>query len=788
MAKFPSCIGLVALTATSVTAPPVIAQPAVQPGDEEPATIIVTARKRDEALSDVPVAVTAFGRAQIERLALNSVDDLANFTPGLTVSESAVSSGGGIYLRGVGSGSSNPMIDQSVAINIDGMQVGTFNVRKTGQIDVGQIEVLRGPQALFFGKNSPGGVISFRTNDPGPNREVVFSASHEFVSNDNWLQAVVSGPVSDALGLRLVGRYSDLGGYFNVKSVSGISDPLVVPSKVKHWPSGDEYFLRGTLLFEPGDGLQVRAKVAYNHSRIHGGSMTAYQRIACPYGAPQLQPDFPCKADRDVYLGSAPPAVMELEPRAQTLDGLGQRTDKQLLGTLEVNYDLGGGLRATALSGYYWFDEVNGHNASGGPRATVIPAYLPFNTSQFTQELRLASDWQGLINFMGGLFYESRKTEATQNGIITILPSGPFRMPDETAIQHQKAYSAFGQLTLKPTDALEVAAGLRWSREKKRLQFYYAGTDVTANLARDHLSFSNFSPEVTVSYHINPEIMAFASYKHGFKSGGFDSGFTNGGILKAPFSNNYNEEHVKGIEGGIKGTLGSLFFDLTAYTYDYDDMQVGTYDPDTISFKILNAAAARVRGIELNTNWRTPVSGLSLNGAIAYNDARFLNFLAGCYVGQTPAMGCNLTPNPRTGAFMQQDLSGRRLSNAPEWSGMAGANYSTHFVGDHRLDLSFDLSYSGTYTTNLLQGPYDVQKRFAKLNASVKFSSGNQVWDVMLIGRNLTNKYTYSSTSTLTFTGSGSGIPNARLGDLGAPVSRGREIFLQATVRPSFLN
>lgn len=793
MRKIVDGVCLVSLAAACLAAQTAAAQEQAAPEAENSArdtdegAIIVTARKREEALSDVPVAVTAFSAAQIEKLGLKGIDDLGSFTPGLIVSESAVSSGGSIFLRGIGSGSSNVLADQSVAINVDGMQVGTFNVRKLGQIDLAQIEVLRGPQALFFGKNSPGGVVSFTTADPGRDREVIFSANHEFVSNDSWVQAIVSTPLSDNAGLRLVGRYTDLGGYFHVRSVPGTGDPLVIPSSVKRWPSGREYFLRGTLVVEPDDKLFVRAKATYSHSFIRGGSATAYQRVACPYGAPQGQPDFPCVADRDVYLGSAPAAAIALEPDAPTTDGLGQRKNDQFLGTLELRYDIADGLRATSLTGYYSYNEVNDHNPSGGPRATVITPYLPFDMDQFTQEFRLSSDWDGPVNFTGGLFFEARKTSTQQNGIALIF-GPPIAFGEEAASQKQRAYSAYGQLIFNPVEPLEISAGLRWSKEKKSLRFFRNDVDLTGNLLNDHLTYDNVSPELTASYHLNPDIMAFVSYKKGFKSGGFDAGFTNGGILRTPFRNDFAEEHVEGFEGGIKGNVGRLFLDLVAYTYNYDDLQVSNYDPNTISFKVLNAAAARARGIELNARWRTPLQGFVLNGSVTYNDSRFKDFRAGCYVGQTPTLGCDLTLDPVSGDYKEQDLTGRRLNNAPEWAATAGASYGTELASGAELDLSVDLVYSGRYTTNLFQGPYDFQNAFAKLNASAKFTSADKSWDIMLIGRNLTNKYTVATTSALTFTGSGSGNPNARFADTYGVVSRGREIFLQVTLRPGFLN
>ena len=201
--------------------------------------IIVTARKRDELLEDVPTAISAFGADDIARLNLVSIDDLSSFTPGLQTAESSVSSGGSISLRGVGSGSSNYLGDQAVSINVDGMQIGTLNIRKSAQIDLAQIEVLRGPQALFFGKNSPGGVISMKTADPTHDRLVELQTGYETVSQDSYYQALYSGPISDSLGVRLVARYSDLNGYFNIKSVPANGDPLVTKAPIDSWPYGE---------------------------------------------------------------------------------------------------------------------------------------------------------------------------------------------------------------------------------------------------------------------------------------------------------------------------------------------------------------------------------------------------------------------------------------------------------------------------------------------------------------------------------------------------------------------
>lgn len=748
-------------------------------------TVIVTARKRDELIQEVPTAISAFGTEDIDRLNIASVDDLASFTPGLQTAESSVSSGGSISLRGVGSGASNYLGDQAVSINVDGMQIGTLNIRKAAQIDLAQIEILRGPQALFFGKNSPGGVISMTTADPTPDRLVEMEAGYEAVSQDTYYQALYSDQISDKVGVRFVARYSDLNGYFKVKSVPSNGDPLITPAPFSRWPGGEEFFARATVVIEPNDDLRIRGKLTYNESKMEGGSIMAQQRIHCPLGSPQLQPDFPCKPGRDIYAGNGRPEDVALAAGAPGRNGLGFRNNQQILGTLQADYNLTPDLTLTSVTGYYLFDELNAHDASVGPRAVLLVPYLPFEMRQFSQEVRLASDWAAPLNFTVGAFYETRDTYGSQDAVITAFPPASFAIGQEQTFQDQQAFSAFAQLIWDVNDRLEISGGLRYSEEDKTLRFFHRGVDVTANLVRDSLSFDNVSPELTVSYDLTDNVMVFGSYKQGFKSGGFDGGFTNGVIAAGNFANTFDEETVSGFEAGIKATLADqVVVNFTAYDYDYEDLQVGAFDPDSISFKVLNAAAAKVRGIELDANWRTPVEGLWLRGSLALNDAKFEDFLSGCYLGQTPAMGCNLNLNPVTGAYLQQDMAGKQMNNAPETAATAGVLYSGQFANGIGYDVALDATYSSEYYANLRQSPWDLQEAFTKLNASLRLYGGDDGWDVSLIGRNLTDEYTFNASAPITLTGGGSGIATAVPGDQSAVVSRGREVFLKFTWRP----
>ncbi len=740
--------------------------------------VVVTARKREERIIDVPAAVTAFGEAQIEQLNIQSVDELASFTPGLIVAESSVSSGGQISLRGIGTGSTNYLADQAVAINVDGMQVGSFNVRKSAQIDLAQIEVLRGPQSLFFGKNSPGGVLSFITADPTDQKEFSVSTEYETESGDVFYQALASGPISENVRGRLVGRFTDMNGYFNIRTVPSNGDPLVIPAHVKSYPSGEEMFLRGTIIADPTDKLDIRAKLTYSKSKIEGGSATGSQRFDCPLGDPQLQPNFPCKADRDIYKGGAPESIMTMIPGSRNLNGLGFRDNEQLLATLEGNYSLTDNLLLTSVTGLFDFSEFNSHNATPGPRLGIMVPYLPFEQKQWTQEFRISSDWTSSVNFMAGVFFEGKDTVAAQDAVIALF-GPPFAIGTEEAVEDQSAFSSFGQIRWEVSDNFELSGGLRYTTEDKSLKFYRNGADVTANLTADSVSFSNVSGEITGSYHPTADSLLFASYKEGFKSGGFDGGFSSGAIANPGYDNHYDEELVKGFEAGYKTNINSrLALSVTAYSYDYTDLQVGTYDPETITFKVRNAAKATIKGIESDVNWITPIDGISIQGSLAFNEAQFDKFLTGCYVGQSIANGCNLTPSPVNGVFQEQDLSGTTMQGAPEVVATASVQYITNLNNGYGIDAFLGASYSDDYTTNLRRSPQDVQDSFVKVNSTIKLTSPDEKWDLALVLRNLTDKITLNATGGSN-TGGGTGTNNASLGDRSGWVSYGREIFLK---------
>ncbi|HMP56631.1 MAG TPA: TonB-dependent receptor, partial [Novosphingobium sp.] len=587
---------------------------------------------------------------------------------------------------------------------------------------------------------------------------------------------------SDTVGIRVAGRYSEMKGYIRV-----VSPPVAgtTPMDIKRFPKQDEVFFRSTLAWNPSDRVSVKLKATITDTKMIGGSSNFSDIVACPYGVPQRPSETAsnCLNDGRILLTQIPAAAMALNPLLTNPNGSRANAQELITGTIE--WQASDALTLTSVSGYYGIREKLTSNGGYGPISNNTFA-VRFNNKQYSQELRLASDDDGPLNFLVGGFYEDRKLY-TLTAIV--VPQFLLRLPNESTNQRQKSTSAFGQILFDPTDQVQVTLGGRYTHEVKDLKDYTVtpvvggvyGTpvDVTQNplYGSTKLKFNNFSPEATVTWKPQDDLMVFASYKRGYKSGGFDAGYTNAGILANPArSQRFNPEKVEGVEGGIKSQFAGrqITMNLTGYWYDYKGLQVSVFDTIARAFRLQNAAKARVRGLELETRFRPDaVPGLNLHATLAYNDAKFREYLADCYQGQTKALGCNALFNPAPnqltppagsdlvngvfGTYTAQDLSGRRLRKAPKFAATFGGYYETAVTSGLMLSLSTDVSYSGSYVHGTNYQPLAGQDSFAKIDATLRLFREDKRWELAAIGRNLTNKRNLINGIDRTGTGSGKG-------------------------------
>lgn len=793
--------------------------------------IVVTARKRDERLQDVPVAITAFTAAELSRYGTQSLTQVAAQTPSLVAGISNnTTAGGNIVLRGVGSPATGPAIDQAVSVNIDGVQISKAYALRLGVYDLSRIEVLKGPQALFFGKNSPGGIISLVSSDPGDSLEAMVRGGYEFYAHKKFVEAMISSPITDSLGVRIDGSFTDDRGWFI--NTAAPTPAVAIPAALgggftapgigtthKYGPTSKNYFVRGTLAFSPSDAFDAKLKVAYNQFDQWGGLGFNNQLVACSLGQPyygvllNIPASRDCKLDRYTNAADFPASVANLNPLQR--DGRLFINNKQLLGSLQMNFKASDQISLSSVTGYWKMKEQYLGNFSFNSQAYLNGA-TQIEDEQVSQELRASTKFDFPVNVVLGAYYQHETVDmnfvTASDSLYTSLftgffaPPGPVVLISNQSQQKTRAWSVFGQAIANISSQVQFTAGARYSREKKQVRAFippniFTATGYQAILTPDERSFSNFSPEFALTYKPANNVTLFASYRYGFKSGGFDISSSTGAFGSPNAGDiSYDQEKVKGGEIGIKGTFldRQLQIDLSAYSFKYTGLQVASFDPRVVAFKVTNSGSARVKGIDLSAQLRpNQIDGLTLRSAIAYNSAKYIQFdTAPCYAGQSQALGCNLivssangqrivTPAGPSDVANAQDLAGRPLSRAPKWSLNFGATQLVKLPNDMSLSLAVDERYTSEYWAMAEQDPRSLAKEVWKLDASIALRGRDDRWELALIGTNLTNKL--RQLSTISYAGTplvpGTGTPVGTLGDLQGEPTEPRAVTLQATIK-----
>jgi iron complex outermembrane receptor protein len=760
--------------------------------------VIVTARKRQESILNVPVVVTALPQQQLQRFQVQNMKDIATLVPGLTVGESVLSIGTQISLRGVGTSAFDPGIDQSVVLNVDGQQFSQGLAFGSGFFDMQQVEVLKGPQALFFGKSSPGGVISIRTADPTDKLEVIGRAMHEFEASENRGDIIVSGPIINTLKGRLAATWGNEDGFYDNtafgSAVFGSRDPV----SNKLFPRRD-YQIRGTLLWNPTSQFDARLKVNQVFDRtLYAG---AQQYVQCPEGTGPV-PGFPvpfmggaedCVRDRTMnVVDYNPPAF----PVGLENNGTPFLQNTQTYGTLEMNWRPRGDLTVTSVTSYYLLHSNSMLNTTN----TTFAASLASVTNHFirhdtTEELRATSDFSGPLNFTGGLFFQRGfMGDQVFLGGNTALRFPPL-LVKETQEVDSKTNSVFGQLRWKIIPQVELAAGARWTDETRADNAFnlITGTRVPVPLITPEVKATNTSPEFTITYKPGDDWTIFGSLKRAYKSGGFD--------VATPASpttdNSFGDEKAEGYEIGVKGRMldRQMQMNLAWYDYRYTGLQVGgvSSEQGLPQIRTINAGSAITYGIDWDVAYRPEqIPGLGLQAAVNWNEGHFKTLdNAQCYGGQTIALGCNRSPNA-AGAFQAQDLSGSVLLRAPRWQANFGFDYTTDIGNGLTLVLANNNHYSSRYNTNL-DLPY-FQKGFIKMDLSATLQGANDRWELALIANNLNNQLTSSACSNFNGQGGGPflGLQNhgtttsgpSGIDEIACFMDRGREVWLRLTLKP----
>jgi iron complex outermembrane receptor protein len=787
------------------------AQPAKEAGGLE--EIVVTARKRVESAQDVPVSLTAITAEMIDRYDLTSLEKIAASTPQFNVGRASNGSGAQITLRGIGSQPTSIGLEQSTAIVVDGVYYGQGRVINEAFLDLSRVELLKGPQALYFGKNATAGVVNISTADPTKKWESMARAGYEFQARQPIVEGFISGPITSNLSFRLTGRFSKMYGdlfhniavpttltTFDLGNGFAATDRVQNPSRGP-FPGTDEKVVRGTLKWEPIDKLTLTLKAGFNVADDSSNAGNYVPSVCAKAdGTAQTNPLVRCAQSFDIHQPSAPAGFENGGVPGTRADGQPYNSYRSTTVTGTINYDIDR-FSIASITNYNKNRNEWGLGFNIESPTSYTTSHEDTTYWSFSNENRLQTNFDGPLNGMIGTYYQRSTRDYFQNGNFIPLTdsSAPaaFQNLAYTKDSQTKGetVSGFGQLSWKIVPKVELNAGARYVHETKDSYLFHPyiisvlrglflqydpnnpSTKVNANQ-----KFDNWSPEATIRFKPTEDVMIYGAYKTAYKSGGFSgSAFVVNG---APVSNvAFAPEKAHGFEGGIKTTLldRQLRLNMTAYSYTYDNLQVDFFDSISFQFITTNAGAATTKGVETEFEYAPrALPGLGLHGSVNYNKARYKDYIAPCYGGQSIQAGCSTT---FLGGF-GQDLSGAPTAMAPLVTASLGGSYETSVTDKLLLGFSVDTRYSSDYLASSFGEPLSRNGSYVNLDASVKLRTQDNHYEVALIGRNLTNKFRISGDLDAPNSGTGTGTANALPADILGFADNPRTIRLQFTWRP----
>ncbi|KQX19114.1 MULTISPECIES: TonB-dependent receptor [unclassified Sphingomonas] len=697
--------------------------------------IVVTAQKRSENVQRVPVAITVVDSKMLADRQIKSLLDLSGNLPAFKVSMSSPANR--IFLRGIGSGG-NGSFEQSVGTFVDGIYFGRAKSTESNFFDIERIELLKGPQSTYFGNSAIAGVLNITTKMPGKVAEGFARALYEPTDGGYAFEAGATIPLNAAFAVRVSGQVSGSNGWMFDEGYG-------------HKVGGDDN-KAGRVILSYDPGTNFKAWIKGEIGKEHNEGAIIGEGIRCPPPAPfVLNPTSFC----GIALANGF-TNYKLDNRRATTPGKFLNMTRQLV-TANMQLDLGG-VTVTSVTGFQHHNYQIFFDIDNSP-VDLLSATGPEKFSQFSQELRFASETGGTIEYIGGLYYQHSVLDQSTNiafSFLALPPALASLAPFGDSFQfHERAdsYSAFGALTWNISPDLKVTGGLRGTKVVKHdTQDVYFGranlpdgiVRVTGPLAatvnavfgpalgvnpgfrRVKGKYSHLMPSVNAQYQITPTAMAYAKYANGFKAGGFN-GFDATGV-NLPFK----PETVNAFEVGLKSKLfdGHVLFNFDLFYSKYKNLQQVTtqFSGNSILNIIRNVDGAVSKGIEVEGRWVID-EHWEMGGTFSYLQAHY-----GSYPNGSPR------PIDTLNGIRIRDYSGLRTAYSPKYSGAGDIQFHTPVGENLEFRARGSIYYSTDYVITDTLDPVLTQHDYAKLDAVIALSNPVAGWELSVIGKNLTNK------------------------------------------------
>ena len=687
--------------------------------------IIVTARKKDESIQDVPMAVTAITE-QLRESSVRRIEDIQAFAPNLFINRTpGIGSGAAITIRGVASLESDKSYEPAIGVVMDGMFLGTSSGVLLDNFDIERIEVLRGPQGTLFGKNTTGGILNIiRTpvslNEVGADLSVTVG---DFGRQD--IKAVVQLPIiEDKLGLKLFAASIEHDGH--------------VYNTYSNKPAGgdDKKNYGFTALWEPNENFSLKLHHEIMEDQSEQGvyvNRNPVGFLACTITQIGFDPNNGCEKDAN----DGPDTV---ESDASNF------SDNEYESTIiTANYDTESFLY-TYIYSLRDMDEQNMQDFDGSP-ARLLRMNFFNDWEQTSHEFRVTSQFSEKFQFIAGiydwevdyaqawdvydLFYQLSRLGAWPQDVRsgTAVPWSSDVASSNGQSQTTESIAAFFSIDVFLTDQWTLTLGARWTEEEKDFIGGNAGVGYYPDQGEPRPALVNpvpysgkwdeTTPKIGVRYQPNDDLMVYASYSEGFKSGGFFGRQANFDIYAG-----YEPEYVKNMELGWKSTLqdGRMILNGAIFKSDYDDKQESILIPvdlTNVATVVRNAASMEMMGFELELQYQV-TAAWDLMVTYGYLEAEYKDYLADL-----------------NGDNVITDNSGLIPRNTPENTFGVTTSYTTQ-VGNGELKGRLSYRFRDEMNTDSSNNPLGNLDSIENINATINYSIDN--YSVTLWGRNITDE------------------------------------------------
>lgn len=722
--------------------------------------IIVTANRRSESIQKVGASVMAFNGGQLEDLRIKSAGDLAEITPNVDFKKQWGSKGNAslFYIRGIGQADFNEGSESPTTVYIDDFYILSSSAVDFQTDDIATAEILRGPQGTLFGRNSTAGAVVMHTNQP--TYEFEGSAKAAIGNYDSTdLSGVLNIPiVADRLSVRFSATRET-----NSATTRNLFDGPGEGANDTH--EGNFLAARAIVRFDPTDNLSIRYKYQYGLSKGRNGGDSSEPML-------QIAGQTITKPDGTDGFGYNPTQAGQ-DSTTVISDGINDFRNKVQNHLLTINYDIDDRVTLTSVTGYLKQFKFTLEECDGTPR-TICAAYQTNDQKYWTQEVRAAIDLDRARLTFGGFYLN--QDYANQWTLPIISGTGTFQgnstiQPGDTPgglVQYTpnsselESYSFFGNISYDITDNLTISGGLRWNRETRDFQQteglyvhnhpdtgqytingntfgilvldaagmenlienFLVGPadpvgDPVVNFAdRFKTTFVNY--QIGIDYNINSDTLAYASFKHGVKSGGFNNGLVNFSAFDLdaiPFKNEVNNAYEIGLKWQTAD--GRIRINPGFFYYDYKNYQATAFTVinGTLGVQVINKDAI-VYGAEVDA-WANLAEGLDLTFGAGYVHTKVKD-----------------VTNVGAGVAVTAD---RELGSAPNFQASGSIRYETDvFDGAGTLSNQAVMSYTGSRFVDVLNDPATKLPAYFNMDYNITYESIDG-WHIALFVKNLTN-------------------------------------------------